>query len=68
MCNRDRFRGEPEALFGAASQLFCEPPRDNRFNPQELRPKARAYVIRERDGERRGWDVMTWDVLAGQAA
>lgn len=68
MCNRARFRGEPETLFGAVNQLFCEPPRDNRFNPQELRPKSRAYVIRERDGGRRGWDVMTWDVLAGQAS
>lgn len=68
MCNRARYRGEPEILFGATSQLFSERPRDNRFNPQELRPKGRAYVIREREGGRRGWDVMTWDVLAGQAS
>lgn len=67
MCNRARYRGEPETLFGAANKLFSEPPRDNRFNPQELRPKGRAYVIRERDGGERGWDVMSWDVLGGQA-
>lgn len=68
MCNRARFRGEPETLFGATDQLFSERPRDNRFDPQELRPKGRAYVIREGEGGRRGWDVMTWDVLAGQAS
>ncbi|KHL24286.1 hypothetical protein PK98_15090 [Croceibacterium mercuriale] len=68
MCNRARFKGEPETLFGATSELFAERPRDNRFNPQELRPKSRNYVIREDEGGRRGWDVMTWDVLGGQAS
>jgi putative SOS response-associated peptidase YedK len=68
MCNRARFRGEPETLFGATDQLFSERPRDNRFDPQELRPKGRSYVIREGEGGCRGWDVMTWDVLAGQAS
>lgn len=67
MCNRARFKGEPETLFGAAEKLFCEQPRDNRFNPQELRPKSRAYVIRERENGERGWDIMTWDVLGGKA-
>jgi putative SOS response-associated peptidase YedK len=67
MCNRARFKGEPESIFGAASKLFCEAPRDNRFNPQELRPKGRAYVIRERENGERGWDVMAWDVLGGKA-
>ena len=67
MCNRARFDGEPETLFGSTAKLFVERPRDNRFNPKELRPKGRAYVIREQDGER-GWDVMTWDALGGQAA
>lgn len=67
MCNRARYRGEPETLFGAANKLFGERPRDNRFDPQELRPKGRAYVIREQDGER-GWDILSWDVLGGQAA
>jgi putative SOS response-associated peptidase YedK len=67
MCNRARYRGEPETLFGAGSQLFTERPRDNRFDPQELRPRNRSYVIREREGGRRGWDVMNWDVLGGEA-
>ena len=66
MCNRARYRGEPETLFGAAKRLFYERPRDNRFDPQELRPTGRAYVIREEGGER-AWDVMAWDVLGGQA-
>ncbi len=66
MCNRARYAGEPADLFGSAAKLFVERPRDNRFNPQELRPKGRAYVIREQDGER-GWDVMSWDVLGGAA-
>lgn len=68
MCNRARFRGEPEALFGAAATLFDERPRDNRFQPQELRPRSRNYVIRENAAGERGWDVMTWDVLGGKAA
>lgn len=67
MCNRARMSNEPETLFNAANRLFDERPRDNRFDPRELRPKSRAYVIREQDGER-AWDVMTWDVLGGQAA
>lgn len=66
MCNRARFDGEPEAIFESAGKLFGERPRDNRFNPQELRPKSRNYVIREQDGER-AWDVMEWDVLGGGA-
>jgi putative SOS response-associated peptidase YedK len=48
------------------AQLFSERPRDNRFDPVELRPKSRSYVVREQDGER-AWDVMTWDVLGGEA-
>lgn len=67
MCNRARYRGEPETLFGSAKKLFCEAPRDNRFNPQELLPKNRSYVIRERTNGERAWDVMTWDVLGGKA-
>lgn len=66
MCNRARFTGEPETLWGSAGKLFGERPRDNRFNPQELRPKSRNYVIREQGGER-AWDVMEWDVLGGGA-
>lgn len=60
-------RGEPETLFGSAKKLFSERPRDNRFDPGELRPKGRSYVIREQDGER-AWDVMAWDVVGGKAA
>ena len=67
MCNRARYSGEPETLFGSTAELFIERPRDNRFNPVELRPRSRNYVIREQDGKR-AWDVMTWDVLGGQAA
>lgn len=66
MCNRARYDGEPETLWGSAAKLFSERPRDNRFNPKELRPKSRNYVVREQDGDR-FWDVMTWDVLGGQA-
>lgn len=67
MCNRARMRGEPETLFGSVAEMFTERPRDNRFDPVELRPKGRAYVIRE-EGGKRAWDVMTWDVLGGKAA
>ncbi|MFS0770852.1 SOS response-associated peptidase family protein [Sphingomonas sp. 1P08PE] len=66
MCNRARYKGEPETLFSSTGKLFDERPRENTFNPQELRPKRRNYVIREQDGIR-GWDVMSWDVLGGQA-
>lgn len=66
MCNRARLQREPDTLWGSAAKLFSERPRDNRFNPVELRPKSRNYVIREQDGER-AWDVMTWDVLGGGA-
>ncbi|UUL84050.1 SOS response-associated peptidase family protein [Sphingomonas qomolangmaensis] len=67
MCNRARYAGEPDTIFAAANKLFGERPRDNRFDAKELRPKGRAYVIREHDGER-AWDVMLWDVLGGQAS
>ncbi|MFC0686452.1 SOS response-associated peptidase family protein [Novosphingobium clariflavum] len=66
MCNRARLKNEPETLFGSAAKLFSARPRDNRFDPQELRPKGRCYVIRE-DAGQRAWDVMTWDVLGGKA-
>jgi len=68
MCNRARSRTEPETLverFGAG--WLIDRPMDNRFDPVELRPKGRAYVIRQEAG-RRGLDVMSWDVLGGQAA
>ncbi len=66
MCNRARFSGEPETLFGSTGKLFDERPRENTFNPPELRPKSRNYVVREQGGVR-AWDVMSWDVLGGQA-
>lgn len=66
MCNRARYAGEPDTLFQSAAKLFDERPRDNRFHPQELRPRSRSYVIRE-EGGMRAWDVMTWDVLGGKA-
>lgn len=67
MCNRARMAGEPETLatrFGA--EWLVERPRDNRFNPRELYPKARAYII-QREAGTNGLDVMEWDVLAGAA-
>lgn len=67
MCNRARNRGEPETLFARFGGGWLTPkPIDNRFNPVELYPKARAYVVREVDGVR-GLDVMHWDVTAGAA-
>jgi putative SOS response-associated peptidase YedK len=59
-------KGEIETIWGSTAELFSERPRDNRFDPHELRPKGRAYVIHEVAGVR-GWDVMSWDVLGGKA-
>jgi hypothetical protein len=39
---------------------------DNRFNAEELTPRSRAYVVRQND-RGRGIDIMSWDVLGGQA-
>ena len=67
MCNRARGRFEPETLrekFGA--DWLTPRPMDNRFNPVELTPRSRAYVVRENDLGR-GVDIMSWDVLGGQA-
>lgn len=67
MCNRARNKGEPETLFSTFGGGWLTPkPMDNRFDPVELRPFSRAYVMRE-EGGARGLDVMEWDVLAGQA-
>lgn len=65
MCNRARYAGEPETLWGSAAKLFRPRPRNNDFRPSELRPKSRNYIIRENDGVR-AWDVMTWDVTGGK--
>lgn len=66
MCNRARLSSEPETLverFGAG--WIKDVVRPNR-DPVELTPRGRAYVLREEDGQR-GLDVMSWDVLGGQA-
>ena len=68
MCNRARNLGEPETLIERFGGGWLNPkPMDNRFDPRELRPKSRAYVVREIDGKR-VLDVMGWDVLGGGAA
>ncbi|MEG3089483.1 SOS response-associated peptidase [Sphingomonas sp. PB4P5] len=67
MCNRARMLGEPETIIEHfKAGWITGKPMDNRFNPVELRPKARAYVIRQHEG-RRGLDAMAWDVLGGAA-
>lgn len=68
MCNRARLRSDPETLFTRFGGDWLMPkPMDNRFNPAELYPKSRAYIVREQDGVR-GLDTMAWDVLGGGAA
>lgn len=68
MCNRARLSHEPETLRTNLATLWgVDRPMDNRFNPGELMPRSRAYVVREEDGQR-GLDVMSWDVLGGGAA
>ena len=65
MCNRARNSGDPETLLPMFRALWAsERPRDNRFNPVELAPRSRAYVIREEAGQRL-LDVMSWDALGG---
>jgi len=69
MCDRARNRDalEPETIrtkYGA--EWLADRPSDNRFQPDELRPSGRAYVIRE-DERGRGIDIMGWDVLGGAA-
>ncbi len=67
MCNRARNTGDPETLLATYGGGWLTPkPMDNRFNPVELFPKSRAYVVREVRGAR-GLDTMVWDVTAGQA-
>ena len=69
MCNRARNKAalEPETIvtrFGA--DWLMPRPMDNRFKPDELYPRSRAYVVREEAGKR-GVDIMDWDVLGGAA-
>lgn len=68
MCNRARNSYEPETIHTRFHTVWAaDRPMDNRFNPVELTPRGRAYVIRE-DERGRGLDVMSWDVLGGGAA
>lgn len=68
MCNRARFKGEAGDLFrDFQAEWLVEQPRDNRFNPQELYPRSRAYVLRQEKGGGLGLDVMAWDVRGGHA-
>jgi len=67
MCNRARQSHEPETLHTNFATLWgVDPPVDNRFNPRELTPSSRAYVVRE-DDRGRGLDIMSWDLLGGGA-
>ena len=67
MCNRARMLGEPETIYERfGSKWLADRPMDNRFNPVELVPFGRAYVVRD-DDRGRGVDVMAWDVLGGLA-
>lgn len=64
MCNRARLDGDPETLrerFGA-KWIAATP---NRW-PMELNPRAKSAIVRE-DAGGRVIDVMSWDVLGGQA-
>jgi putative SOS response-associated peptidase YedK len=68
MCNRARNRAEPETLFATfGGGWLSDKPMDNRFNPVELVPRGRAYVVRRESGAI-GVDVMSWDLLGGSAA
>ena len=68
MCNRARQSYEPETLQTSFATVWgADRPVDNRFNPRELTPRSRAYVVREND-RGRGLDIMSWDVLGGGAA
>ena len=68
MCNRARNSYEPETLHTHFGTVFgVDRPMDNRFNPVELMPRSRAYVVHETN-RGRCLDVMSWDVLGGGAA
>jgi putative SOS response-associated peptidase YedK len=68
MCNRARNRDEPETIIERYKAYWqADRPMDNRFDPRELAPTARAWILRE-EGGRLGLDVMAWDVLAGLAS
>lgn len=68
MCNRARNLHELETVreyFGAT--WLAPRPMDNRFNPVELAPRNRAWVVRRDEHGAIGIDVMAWDVLGDQA-
>ena len=68
MCNRARQSHESETLHTHFATVWkVDRHVDNRFNPRELTPRSRAYVVRESD-RGRGLDIMSWDVLGGTAA
>lgn len=66
MCNRARVRSEPETLFARFNASWAQDVARPNRDSVELTPRGRAYVIRE-EGGRRALDVMSWDVLGGQA-
>ncbi len=66
MCNRARLSSEPETLHARFGSIWAaDAVRPNR-DPVELTPQGRAYVVRQ-EADRRVLDVMSWDVLGGQA-
>ena len=69
MCNRARGPDDPRTVH-VQFALHWETPRpmDNTFAPATIVPNKRIYAIRHDEQCRRGLDVMTWDVLGGQAA
>jgi putative SOS response-associated peptidase YedK len=67
VCNGARNRAEPKTLFERFGANWAAPrPMDNRFNPVELTPRSRAYVVRQND-RGRGIDIKSWDVLGAFA-
>ena len=65
MCNRARFRGEPETLIERFGASWADDVARPNSDPQELFPNRKAYVIRE-EHEKPVVDLMNWDVLGGQ--
>jgi len=66
MCNRARFRGEPETLIERFGASWADDVARPNSDPQELYPNRKAYVIRE-EREKPVVDLMNWDVLGGAA-
>lgn len=67
MCNRAKTSWEIDKIredFGG--KWLADKPMDNRFNPREMVPKGRNWIMRQ-DDRGKGLDVMAWDVLAGGA-